>query len=82
MTGLELRHWARSWNFTHSDAAEALGIGRSSFCKYLLMQKIPEVVRLASIGHDSEKAVVIDDKYKLLKRRYERIESIIKEAQS
>jgi len=77
MTGLELRHWGISWGFTHKDAADALGIGRSSYCKYLLLLKIPENVRLATIGYDAEKKLQIDDKYKLLKRKYDLIAEII-----
>jgi len=52
MTGLELRHWAHSWDFTHGEAATALGIGRSSFCKYIKQLRVPEFVRLAVARHE------------------------------
>lgn len=77
MTGLELRHWAHSWGFTHTDAADAIGIGRSSFCKYLKSMDVPENVRLATMGYNAEKKVQIDCKYKLLKRKYDRIKEIV-----
>ncbi len=82
MTGLELRQWAISWGFTATEAAEALGIGRSSYFKWLKTMTIPENVRLACVGYDAVNKTQIYDKYKLLKRKYDRIEKIINEGQS
>jgi len=77
MTGLELRYWAVAWGFNHQEAAEAIGIGRSTFCKYLKEVAVPENVRLATMGYDAEKMSLIETKYTLLKRKYDAIEKIV-----
>ena len=82
MTGLELRHWAHSWDFTHGEAATALGIGRSSFCKYIKQLRVPEFVRLACMGHDHEKKVTIETEWRALKRDIEEIARIADRAKA
>ena len=58
MTGKDLRAWAKGRDLTHTNAAIALGIGRTTFCSYIKRESIyvPRTVRLASIGwdHDSK----------------------------
>jgi len=77
MTGLELRHWAISWGFDYGEASEAIGIGRSTFFKYMKALSVPENIRLATIGHDAEKKVIIDDKYKIARRKLDIIKKTI-----
>ena len=79
MGGVELRHWGRSWGFTHTEAAKALGIGRSSYCNYIARVRVPDNVRLATIGYDATQQSRIDNKYKLLKSKFDRITLIMEE---
>ena len=77
MTGLELRHWAVSWGFNYTEAAESLGIGRSTMFKYMKAIKVPENIRLATIGYDAEKKLIIEDKYKVAKRKLDLIKKTL-----
>ena len=54
MTGKQLEQWAVEHNFTWQEAADALGIGRTSFWKYIKMDEIPRVVHLAIKGYEFE----------------------------
>ena len=47
MTPADLAHWQKHMSFTYDTAAEALGIGRSTYAGYLKDGNIPLVVALA-----------------------------------
>lgn len=48
MTSDDLRAWQKRMGFTYDTAAQALGIGRTTYADYLRTGKIPRVVFLAT----------------------------------
>lgn len=54
-SGLDLELWRAAWDYTAADAADAIGIGRSTYFRYIKYDKLPKSVYLAVIGHNTQK---------------------------
>ncbi|MBX9900796.1 MAG: helix-turn-helix transcriptional regulator [Burkholderiaceae bacterium] len=54
MTVDALRAWQKRMGYTYDTAAQALGIGRTTYADYLRTGKIPRVVFLATLAIEKQ----------------------------